>query len=740
MIVTERGGRRGALAVALAACIVNLPALLPGFIHDDHRIIEQNELVRSLARIPDIFTHGYWSVGEASVPNLYRPLTILSFALNHAVHGLHPLGYRLVNLGLHVLVSLLVLALGRRLLAPGPAAAGPGATSLGMDPAVAAALLFAVHPIHTEVLGLVVGRAELLAALATAGSVVAFLKGRDRMQGARARAGRIWLMLSLGCVAAGVLSKENAVAALFLILAADRLVVRGRILWRFHLSSASVLAACLLMRMAAIGGLNPPGFVHYVDNPIAHLPFVAGRLTALKVLGRYALLLVAPVRQSIDYSYRAIPPASSPLEPGVLVGAAVLIAWVAAVTACRKRWPEACFSLAWIGLTMAPVANLIFPIGTILAERLLYLPSVGFVLLAGAGLLRLRASCAAGRGARGAVRAAGIATALLIAAFAARSVARLGDWRDDATIFARALEVAPESVRALFNHGSALEQRGDDAGAVAAYEKAIAIWPAFADAHYNLAGVYARRKNWAEAVEQYREALRGQPGNVPYLVNLGRSLNALGKSREARETLEKAVAIDPKSDRGYTNLGAACLAMGDAAAAVRAYSEALRINPLKADYYRNLGLAQEEAGDEAGSLISYRRGLDAAPGDAELLAATGRALLKSGDAPGAEEALRAAIRARPSHPIYHYQLGRALERRGLIADATEEYRLSIRIAPSSPIPLRALGLLLFRTGDRAAALDALERAAALEPAGAVLDADAKRALAELRRFQRSGGR
>ncbi len=734
--MTKRPGRREAIAVALAAVIVNLPALLPGFIHDDHRIIEQNELVRNLSRVSEIFTHGYWSVGEASVPNLYRPLTILSFALNHAVNGLHPLGYRVTNLGLHLLMSLLVLALARRLLEPDAPAPGSGGSFL--KPATAAALLFAVHPIHTEVLGLVVGRAELLAALATMGSVVAFLKGRERTQGESPRRALAWFVAALGCVAAGMLSKENAVAAPFLILAADRLVARGRILWRFHLSSASVLAACLLMRIWAIGGLNPPGFVHYVDNPIAHLPFVEGRLTALKVLGRYALLLLAPLRQSIDYSYRAIQPALSPMEPGVAAGAALLIGWVAAVAVSRRRWPEACFALVWIGLAMAPVANLLFPIGTILAERLLYLPSVGFVLLAGAGLSRLRATDAAG-GTTWRVRAAGIATVVLIAAFAARSVVRLRDWRDDATIFARALDVAPGSVRALFNHGSALEQGGDDAGAVAAYKEAIAIWPAFADAHYNLAGVHARRKEWEAAVGQYREALRVQPANVPYLVNLGRSLNALGRSREARETLEKAVSIDPGSDRGYTNLGAACLAMKDVAAAVRAYSEALRIDPGKADYYRNLGLAQEEAGDEAAALTSYLRGLDAAPGDPDLLAAAGLVLLKSGDAAGAEEALRAAIRARPSHPIYHYQLGRVLERTGRVAEATEEYRISIRIAPASPIPLRALGLLLYRGGDRAGALDALEKAAALDPAGSALEADAKRALSELRRSQRPGG-
>ena len=80
------------LLIALVAAGVNLPSLAPGFIHDDHRIIEQNELIRDFSRIDEILTSGYWSVGDRPVPNLYRPVTILSFALNHVAGGLAPLG------------------------------------------------------------------------------------------------------------------------------------------------------------------------------------------------------------------------------------------------------------------------------------------------------------------------------------------------------------------------------------------------------------------------------------------------------------------------------------------------------------------------------------------------------------------------------------------------------------------------------------------------------------------------
>src|SRR4030095_15334962 len=143
-------GRR-ALFVVLACVLVNGRSLLPGFIHDDHRIIEQNGLTEGPGRRPEILTSGYWSTSDARVPNLYRPLTIFSFALNRWAHGLRPLGCRLVDLLLHAGCALLVLQLAARLF---PTAA---AGSAGFDRALVAGLVFAVHPVHTEAVGERVG-------------------------------------------------------------------------------------------------------------------------------------------------------------------------------------------------------------------------------------------------------------------------------------------------------------------------------------------------------------------------------------------------------------------------------------------------------------------------------------------------------------------------------------------------------------------------------------------------------
>jgi tetratricopeptide (TPR) repeat protein len=693
--------RRAALLVVLLALVAGVPSLFAGFIHDDHRIIEENTLIRSLGNTAEIFRQGYWTVDARAVPNLYRPLTILSFALNHAAGGLQPLGYRLVDLLLHGLVALLVLRLFRRVLgAPGE---GPG-----LDAALCGALLFAVHPVHTEALGLVVGRSELLAAVFCLAAVLCFLRGVDRAATGGGAGEWLWYGASLGCVAAGFLSKENAVAAPFLVLAADwtrpwmgrpaRPADRPRNTIPYHAASAALMVLLLVIRSRVLGGISPAGFTHFVDNPIASLPFVEGRLTALKVIARYAALLVLPVRLSIDHSYDAIRPATSMLDPGAIAGGIVLLAVTAGILASRRRRPEIAFGGLVLGLSFLPVANLLLPIGTIMAERLLYLPSVGFCLLFGAILAR---AAAEGAGHSTALRAGvGLAIALLTV----MSLARLREWRDDRTIFAAAIAVEPRSVRAQFNYGVASESAGDAAAAERAYLTALSIWDDFSDAHYNLAGLLAKREDWAGAIGHYRAALRDQPGNVSYLVNLGHSLNRAGRPGEALEPLERAVSLDAASDRGLTDLGAAYMALQRPDDAARVYREAVRLDGRNPDYLINLGLAEESRGAAAAAVDAY----------------------------GAAAALR------PGDAILRYRWGRALEQAGRLDAAADAYRESSRLAPASPVPLRQLGLLLLARGDRDGALQSLERASSLDPSGSVMDAAARRALEDLHRSP--GGR
>jgi tetratricopeptide (TPR) repeat protein len=656
----------GLLAPLVLGLFAALPSLRPGFIHDDHRIVEQNVLVQDASPWGRIATSGYWTVDERQVPNLYRPVTIASFALNRRATGPGPLGFRLVDLALHLAVVGLLWAAVLRLARAAQAGHAEAA-------ALIAASLFAVHPVHTEALGLVVGRSELLAAGFTLLALVLFLAGRAAP-------------LAIGALLLAFLSKESAIAAPFLLLGADLLVgpkgePRGP-RWGFHAAAAGAVGLGLCARIAVLGAVVPAAFTHPIDNPIAHLPFPRAQATALAVLWRDALLMVKPWPLSIDYSYRSIREAASFLDARALAGAVLLVLGGASFWFLRRRRPAAAFALLLLALPLLPVANLIFPIGTILAERLLYLPSAGACLLAG-----LVAAGYSGRPVRGVVGA-------VVVLFLLLGWSRYADWRDDRSIFLAAVHLYPDNVRAQFNYGAASERAGDDAAAEAAYRRAVAVWPRFSDAHYNLGGLLGRRRRWQEATAEYREALADQPGNVTYLVNGGDALTQAGKPADAAVLLERAVGLDRGSDRGWTDLGAAYLAAGRNADALRAWEEAARLLPDDAEAIANRALGREMTGDDPGAAADWERA----------------ATLRGGDA------------------ILRYRAGRAWERAGHGDEAAAAYRESILAAPGSPVPRKALGLLLLKRGDRAGAREALERAATLDPSGSIMDAEARRTL------------
>ena len=664
------------LAVALACA---LPSLGPGFIHDDHRIIEQNRLVQEPGRLAEILTRGYWTVDERQVPNLYRPVTILSFALNRRATGEGALGFRIVDLLLHLGVVALVYGVARRM-----------APERGAVPLVAA-LLFAAHPVHTEALGLVVGRSEILMALFTLLAVRFFLDGR-----------RVAALLMLPLA---LFSKESGIAAPFLLLAADRLrpgaPARGggvarpgesRPAWGFHAAAFGVAIACVALRSVVLGGVLPSAFTHFVDNPIAHLPWPRALFTALAALARSAWLLLWPAALSIDYSYTSIPEAASFLDARALAGALVVAGVAAGTAVAWRRSPPLAFALLLFALPLLPVANLLFPIGTILAERLLYLPSAGVCLAAAAGVARLVERAPSPRR-RGLVAA----LAIVVAALALRSAWRFRDWRDDRAIFAAAVRLFPDNVRAQFNYGGASERARDDAAAEAAYRRALAVWPRFSDARYNLAGLLGRSGRWREAAQEYRAALAEQPGNVSYLVNAGHAAAQAGDPRAAIELLERAVDLDRSSGPGWTDLGAARLQIGDAAGALAAFREADRLEPGRPETAANIAMAHEAAGQPGEAVAAWRVAAAGRPGDAFL----------------------------------RYRIGRSLEAAGRADEAIAAYRESIRLAPETPVPLKALGLLLAARGSHDEARDALERARRLDPTGTIMDAAAIRVLERL---------
>lgn len=397
-----------------------------GFVFDSKPILLEDPRIRQVTaqNIALIWQHTYWwPSGEAG---LYRPFTTFSYLFNYAIlgNGRNPAGYHLLNLLLHLANVLLVYALAHRLVRR-------------FWPSVFIAGIWAVHPLLTESVTNLVGRADLLAGTAVLGGFWIYLKSAETRGGRRLA----WLVALALAATAGFFAKESAVVlvgAIFLFEFAwwkERKQARAPALASIAL--AAPLAALLYQR-AAVLAASPKADFPFTDNPIIGAGFWAAKLTALKVLARYLWLTVWPAKLSADYSYSEIRIATGTLGDWV--------AWIAVAAAAagvlylyrvsRTGFFFACFAF----LTLLPASNLFFPIGSIMAERFMYLPLTG---LAGCAVLGIYKVAERSGNAR-------LAPALLLligAAFALRTRARNLDWHDDVSLDTAAVADAPRSFK-----------------------------------------------------------------------------------------------------------------------------------------------------------------------------------------------------------------------------------------------------------------------------------------------------
>ena len=658
----------------LVAILIHLPTLGHEFVFDDRGVIVHNPLMQDARSIPRLLVSPYWS-GEGREAGIYRPLTSLSLALNRAVAGGMKAGwFHLVNVLLHGAATLLVTLLALEILS-------------STLPAVAAGLLFAVHPVHVEAIAGIVGRAEILAAC----GVLLCLRLHRRALGA-AGGGGASLMMPAAWLAAffGVMAKESAIVAPLLCALADLAFpadpspARARRA-RLYAGYGAAIGAAILARVLVLGSPAAAAAIPFVDNPAAVAGPLAGRLTALGVVARYAGLLVLPHRLSADYSFDQIPVIRSPLEPAALFGLLLVALTLGAGLLLLRRRPACGFALLFVAVSGAPTSNLVFFIGTLLAERLMYLPSVGLCLLFG---------CVVERVTRPATERAVAGACLLVLALAmARTWTRLPDWSDDFALYRSAATVSPRSARIRYNLGNVHLRRGEYAEAEAAYRLALSIHPGFDDARSNLGLALLHLGRPREALDLLRSAAERAPDHAGVAVNLGLAYRALGHADLAVAEYARALEIDPRSARAWNNLGALDLARGDLPAAVERLERAVRLDPRTAIYRINLADALVAAGRAGEAQEQFEAAHRIAPDMPEAHRGLGEAALARGDRDGAEREFRIALDGDPTSARAANFLGFLLAQRGDARGAAGMYEIAVRLDPTLHDAHRSLGLL-----------------------------------------------
>jgi len=588
------------LLVACALCFLTLLAysnsFSAGFVLDNKPLLLEDPRIREATgrNLDLIFRHTYWwPTGEAG---LYRPLTTLSYLFNHAILGNRdvPGGYHWINFILHIGNVLLVYLVSRRLIR-------------NFWPPVFIAALWAVHPAGTESVTNIVGRADLLAAGSMLGGFLIYLRSNSSAgwrQGA-------WLLALAAITTVGVFTKESAVAVLGVVALYEITWRQGRGRWRgVILGCAAILlpaAAMLYQRSVVLAGSLGAEFP-FTDNPIAGADFWTGRLTAIKVMSRYLSLAAWP-RLSCDYSFSQIPLATGSADDWT---AWIIVAAAAAGVVMLYRWSRTAFFFsAFSFIAFLPTSNLLFPIGTIMADRLIYLPLAGLLACLVMGIY-------AGAHRAGKPAIALVLLCLITAAFTLRTWVRNRDWKDDLTLAAADIRTSPNSFKIHRMLATALFESDPEHSnidrVIEETDRSMAIIDSLPDlqnqpAVYQLAGAAHLAKS---------DLIRQKSQGVP-------TPESAAVDQKARRALLRCISINEAYDRQYRSahgkpafgsiprsepdayrlLSASYLRSGDLDEAETAANNSRTLAPLDPNTYRQLArvLLARNRGNEAALVL-----------------------------------------------------------------------------------------------------------------------------------------
>ena len=586
---------RALALVAVVATAVFANSLQNGFAYDDQGIVVQNSVVTD-GDAWAALGEPYWA-GEAGVGRLYRPVVQAAFASQWKAFEGDPRGFHLVNLLLHAAVSVLVGLLCGHLVGAG------SAESSGRQRIVAILVgggLFAVHPVHVEAVSNVVGQAELWSAFGVLAAVLLHAETREADFGPRL----------LGTLGIGALfglafgAKEIAVVLpiLLLLLEAahsgggrslpDRLVAHlPRILLL-----AGVGAFVLVARYAVLGALAGEDVTAVLAGlgPIERLAHV------LPLWSEYLRLLVWPVSLAADYDPGVIFSAAGPSALRTMVGAVVLVGWIGGALWLWPRSRTAAVGFAWFLLAVLPVSNLLFATGSLMAERTLYLPSVGLSMVAAAAVVPILTAPHRTR------RLAATLGVLVLAGFSARSFVRTPSWESSFTVMQALVREHPTSWRAHKARAEGLVNVGRLDEAAAAYRAGVDALPTRFDM-VAAAGAFLKEQRRLEEARPFLErAVTLQPERPSPWVLLAELELLEGRFREAHEVATRGISSAVESAELWGALSEAYVGGGLLPAAIRAREAALARRPDWPEGWRRLSELLEATDADPGRIQRAR--------------------------------------------------------------------------------------------------------------------------------------
>jgi tetratricopeptide (TPR) repeat protein len=560
--------------IIVAGIVVYANALTGEFVLDDHHLVEDNVYIKSYSHMTRFFTEDI-GAGAASRFRYYRPLQMVTYAIDYSLWKLNPIGYHVSNVLFHIATAcclfwLLALLFHDKVLS------------------LIASVVYVVHPVHTEAVAYISGRADVLAALFMIMALIAYV--RHHASGRRSA-----YCLMLASYVCALLSKESSLVLPFVFVLYH---YTFNIKFKRTQFLPVVLVTTLygLVRLTVLRSMLPAA---------AHTSTFVERLPGFFVaIASYLRLLLIPHNLHMEYGDILFSMAHPLALVGLLASGGLLF------YAFKKRGSDKIvfFSIVWFFITIAAVSN-VYPVGAYMAEHWLYIPSIGLFLLLARGL---RYALTIGHLRRRVV----FAVIALVLIYAALSMSQNRYWRSDVAFSEATLESAPDSVLALNALGISYRREGKTDEAIAAYKKALVVDPHYVESYINLGFLYYKQGAREKAIALYRKAIEKNPGYAEPYNNLGIIYSEIGDHDEAERLYKKAIEVGPTYAKAYNNLALLHHDRGNDADAVAWFQKAIAMNPDYADSYTNLGMLLYNLGKPHQAVILLQQAIEKDPGNA----------------------------------------------------------------------------------------------------------------------------
>ncbi|MFH1199047.1 MAG: tetratricopeptide repeat protein [Candidatus Omnitrophota bacterium] len=529
------------LLIIIAGFGVYANSLKGEFIWDDYFCVKYNAHIKDWPHLTDIFTEtisgGFTEAAAAA--SFYRPLQMVTYAIDYLFWGLNEFGYHLTNIILHILAGLCFYWLVVKIFK-------------NYYLALLASLFYIVHPVHVEAVASIAGRADSLSAIFILLGAILYIKAGDHFN-------IFYYVSTLFCFISAIFSKESAI--IFpLVLLLYHYVFKKKVSKKLFLPIIGIALSYILFRLFLLSFYLPQ--IRGIGVIFQRIPVFFAAIT------NYARILFIPLDLRVNYGS----PPFRFIDMQVLIGMFISVSVLFLAFKNKNHDRILLFSVCWFFIFLLPVSNILPINDSFMKEHWLYLPSFGFFLILARGMLLLHQT----------KKAKILAVFLSAGVFIFYSICTIkqnGYWREPITFMERSIRYLPNYAVFYNELGYEYKNKGRFEQAVRNYKKALEADPNLIGVYYNLGDLYKERSQYKGAIAAYQQALERNPDDISIYYVIVNLYSKVGEAQKAADYRKLAQQQQVKLVQKYYNMGNDYKGRGENKKAIVSYEKALGLNP-----------------------------------------------------------------------------------------------------------------------------------------------------------------